>query len=252
MKRWVLAGIVFLLLAVLIQFPAAWIAPQIARVTNERWRVAAAEGTIWEGQATIYASHRGQWYPGRGIKWRLIWKELARGLLAAQIDFDDGGKAQLAVGFRGWSLTGLDAAMPAAQMAALLPSALSDYGWSGMLNTRAETFRCAWSRRDCTGQMELAWTDAATAQIPGPALGDYRLRMTAEGEALRFDLKTERGRLQINGSGELSGGKLRFNGEASAMGEDAARLDAVLRTIGRPGSAPGRYLIEYRETQGIG
>jgi len=254
MKRWWLAAIGFLLLAALIQFPAAWVAPQIARVTNERWRVGAVEGTIWRGHATIYAFNRasGQWYPGRGVQWRLLWKPVVRGLLAAQIDFDDGGRGQLAAGISGWSLSGLDAALPAAQLAVLLPSALSDYGWSGVLNTRAETFRCNWARPVCTGHIELAWTDAATAQIPGPPLGDYRLRMTAEGEALRFDLRTERGRLQISGAGELSAGKLRFNGEASATGEDAGRLEAVLRTLGRPGSAPGRYLIEYRETQSVG
>ncbi|HSQ03967.1 MAG TPA: type II secretion system protein N, partial [Burkholderiales bacterium] len=161
-------------------------------------------------------------------------------------------KGQLAAGISGWSLNGLHATLPAAQLAVLLPSALGDYGWSGILNTRADTFRCNWGRPICTGHVELAWSDAATAQIPGPPLGDYRLRMTAEGEALRFDLRTERGRLQINGAGEVSAGKVRFNGEASATGEDAARLDAVLRTLGRPGSAPGRYLIEYQENQRVG
>ena len=93
----------------------------------------------------------------------------------------------------------------------------------------------------------MAWERAAVAQIPGPPLGDYLLRLTAEGAALRFDLKTVRGRLQIAGAGELSAGTLRFAGEAAAAGEGAASLEAVLRSIGRPGSAPGRYLIEYRE-----
>lgn len=251
MKRLLFAGIAFLLLAVLIRFPAASIAPYIARATGDRWRVAAAEGTLWRGQATIYALNgtSGQWYPGLGMKWRVIWSELAKGLFASKIDFDDGGTAQFSLGFRGWSLEQLNAALPAVQVATLLPSALSDYGWSGTLKSQATKFGCNWGVPRCAGQIELSWIAAGTAQIPGPPLGDYRLRMTAEGEALHFDLGTVRGRLQIAGSGELSNGKVRFTGEASANGEDAARLETLLRTIGRPGSAPGRYLIEYRETQ---
>jgi len=105
-----------------------------------------------------------------------------------------------------------------------------------------------WTRTECAGQIELTWERAAVAQIPGPPLGDYLLRLTAEGAALRFDLTTVRGRLQIAGAGELSSGTLRFAGEAAATGEGAAGLDPVLRAMGRPGTAPGRYLIEYRET----
>jgi hypothetical protein len=78
-------------------------------------------------------------------------------------------------------------------------------------------------------------------------LGDFRVRVTAEGEALRFDVGTLRGRLQIVGAGELTAESLRFSGEAEARGEDNAGLETVLRALGRPGSAPGRYLIEYRE-----
>jgi len=133
------------------------------------------------------------------------------------------------------------------QIAALLPGTLGDYGWSGLMRARTGEFRCLWARTDCAGQIELTWESAAVAQVPGPPLGDYRLRLTAEGKALRFDLATTRGRLQITGSGELSAGSLRFAGEAAATEEHAGNLNTILRTLGRPGAAPGRYLIEYRE-----
>jgi general secretion pathway protein N len=101
----------------------------------------------------------------------------------------------------------------------------------------------------CSGQVELAWNGAATVQIPGPPLGDYGVRVIAEGDALRFAVTTLRGRLRITGAGEVSGGRLRFNGEAQATANDDVRLESILRVIGRPGSAPGRYLIEYADTQ---
>ncbi len=182
------------------------------------------------------------------MHWRLAPRELLQGRLAVQADLDDGGGVLLAAGIRAWSIARLDAMVSADQIAALLPGTLGDYGWSGAMRARSAEFRCRWARPECTGQIELAWESAAVAQIPGPPLGDYRLRLTAEGEALRFDLGTTRGRLQIAGSGELSAGVVRFAGEAAATGEGAGSLDAILRTLGRPGAAPGRYLIEYRET----
>lgn len=139
--------------------------------------------------------------------------------------------------------------LSADQIAALLPGTLGDYGWSGTMRGRGAEFRCRWTRPECTGQIELTWERAAVAQIPGPPLRDYVLRLIAEGEALRFDLTTVRGRLRIGGAEEWSAGTLRFAGEAAATGEGAASLDTVLRAIGRSGTAPGRYLIEYRETR---
>jgi general secretion pathway protein N len=250
--KWLwIVGAALLALAVLVQFPAAWLAAQVARVTQERWRLAHPEGTIWRGRGVLYAQDRvsGRSLAGRGVRWRVVWSALLQGRLSAQIDLDDGGKALLSASMPGWSLEQLDASVPAAQMAVLLPTALSDYGWSGSLGARGGPWRCSWSRPVCTGQVEISWKSAATVQIPGPPLGDYRLRLTAEGEALHFDLGTERGRLQIAGAGEFSAGRMRFKGEASATGEDAGRLEAVLRAVGRPGGKPGHYLIDYQERQ---
>ena len=258
MKRLWLFGVGLFLLAAIVQLPAAWLAPWIAQATHQRWRLGAVEGTVWQGRATLFALDRptGRWRPGRGVRWRLAAGKLSPGLkrleglgrLAVQVDLDDGGGAQLAAGVRGWSIERLDAMLAADQIAALLPGALGEYGWSGTMRGRGAEFRCGWTRPDCTGRIELMWQRAAVAEIPGPPLGDYLLRLTAEGEALRFDLRTARGRLQITGSGELSAGTLRFAGEAGATGESAGNLDTILRALGRPGAAPGRYLIEYRET----
>lgn len=250
MKKLWIVGIALLLLAILVQFPAAWLAPAVGRATSERWRLAATEGTVWAGRGSLYSFDRasGSWSAGRSLRWRVSWASLAQGALAARLAFDDGGQAELEAGARGWTLRGLDATFPAAQLAVLLPSTVGDYGWAGTLAARSSGFRCTWNRPRCTGQFDLAWDDASTAQIPGPPLGDYRVRLTAEGEALRFAVTTVRGRLQLAGGGEVSQGRLAFSGEAQAAGDDV-RLESLLRAIARPGPAPGRYLIEYRETQ---
>jgi general secretion pathway protein N len=251
MKRWWSAGVLFFLLAIALQFPAAWVAPVVARATNDRWRIADANGTAWRGRATLYTFDRttGYWYPGRAVSWHVLWTRIASGRLASRLEFDEGGKAELSASPAGWSLNDLDATFPAAQLAVLLPSTIGDYGWTGTLAARSSAFRCSWGRPVCGGQIELMWNDAATVQIPGAPLGDYGMRIIAEGDALRFAVSTLRGRLRITGAGEISGARMRFNGEAQATANDDVRLESILRVIGRPGSAPGRYLIEYADAQ---
>lgn len=249
MKRLWFFGIGLLLFAAIIQWPAASLAPSVAQATDQRWRLAGVEGTLWQGRATVYAFDRpsGRWHAGRGMRWQLAWSELLQGRLAVQLTLDEGGGVRLAAGIDGWALERLDVTLRADQVAALLPGALGEYGWSGIMRARSAEFRCRWKRPDCTGRIELDWEHAALEQFTGPVLGDYRLQLVAEGQALRFDLATLRGRLQITGAGELSDGKLHFIGEATANGDGAGNLENLLRTLGRPGAVPGRYLIEYRE-----
>jgi hypothetical protein len=173
-----------------------------------------------------------------------------RGVVTAHVELDDGGRADFHAGAGGWSLERVDGMFSAAELAVLLPGPLSAYGWSGEIHARSSAFQCAWGRPRCAGQVEFTWNAAGTVQIPGGPLGDYAVRMTAEGDALHFDLGTLRGSLQIRGSGDATAGRLKFDGEAYATGQDTVRLETLLRAIGRPGSAPGRYLIEYREGGG--
>ena len=249
MKRLWFYGFALFLLAAIVQFPAAWLAPWTAQATQQRWRLGAVDGTIWQGQATLSAFDRrsGRWHPGIGIRWRFLWTELARGRAALQIDLDDGGQSQLSATYQGWSIDRIDAALPVAYAAALLPGHAGRIRMVGRRAGARRGFRLPMVTSCLHGQDRPGLRNAAVAELPGPALGDFRVRVTAEGEALRFDVGTLRGRLQIAGAGELTAQTLRFSGEAGATGEGAAGLESVLRAMGRPGTAPGRYLIEYKE-----
>lgn len=240
--------ILFFLLAVAIQWPATWLAPWIDQASAGHWRLAAATGPLWDGNGILLvrAADNAPWRNAQSIRWQLQWRELWRGRINIATTLEQGALRIVATP-GGISVEQLDVTLPAAEIAPQLPGALGRYGWTGSLNARSTDFQCGWNGHACHGEIELLWNDAAVSEIPGPALGDYRLRLVGEGQALHVDLATQRGRLQIAGKGEISGNGVSFNGEASATGSDSASLNALLATLGRPAGMPGKYLIEYRE-----
>ncbi len=240
--------ILFSLLAAAILWPATALTPWLKRASNGHWQLAGAEGSLWNGRGTLLArsGEAAPWRIAQSIQWQMRWSELFSGRLAADIAFEQ-GNALIAVAPGGVSLERFDVSLPAPAVVVLLPGALGRYNWAGSLRARGNSFFCAWNSRSCNGEIELLWNDAAVAEVPGSKLGDYRFRLVGEGQALRVDLATLSGRLQIHGSGEIAGNGLSFHGEAAATGSDAASLDALLRTLGRPALTPGKYQIDYRE-----
>ena len=239
--------LVFLLSAIVALWPASALAPWIESVSKGHWHLAAAEGSFWNGNGILLAHDGAGRSIAQNIRWQLRWSELVHGRIGVNTAFEQGGGLIVAEP-DGITVEQLDAQLPAAMLVILLPGAIGRYGWAGTLHARSNNFHCSWHGDLCAGEIELEWDDAAVAEVTGNRLGDYRVRVVGEGRALRFDLSTLRGRLQINGSGEITRSGLRFNGEAGASGADAASLDALLRTLGRVAATPGRYLIDYRET----
>lgn len=247
--RLVVTGIVFFLLAMAILWPASSLAPWIEGTSKGKLRLSSAEGRLWNGNGVLQArtGDSASWHSAQNIRWQLRWGELWRGRIGVEAGFEK-GDALVLIGPGGLSIERLDATLATSLIGALLPGALGRFAWSGSLNARGQGFSCAWQGRSCQGEIELLWKDAAVAEIPGGDLGDYRIRLVAEGSNLRFDLATLRGRLQITGSGEVSANAFRFNGEAGAAGPSGAQLNSLLRTIGRQGSTPDKVIIDYRIT----
>jgi len=239
--------VLFLLFALVLMWPATALAPWIGDASNRHWRLASAEGRLWNGKGVLLArtGDSATWHSAQNIRWRLRWSDLWRGRFGVEAGVDQGG-ALVMVGLDGFYIEQLDATLTTALLGVLLPGALGRYGWAGSLHGRGKDFSCAWQSRTCQGEIELIWSNAGVAEILGGELGDYRIRLVGEGPTLRLDLSTLSGRLQIAGNGEIIANAVRFNGEAGATGPDAASLNNLLRTIGRPGATPGRFTIDYR------
>ena len=247
---------VLFLPAVVLQWPAAWFQFRLEQSNGAQWMVSGAEGTIWDGKATLLMAERGigsgnrinseRWRVVQSIGWKVRWNELWRGRLIFETALERGG-AVITIGAGGVTLEKLDTQLPASVLSGVFSGPIGRYGWLGTLQAKSPLFKCAWHGAACEGEVDLLWKDAGVSEIPGPPFGSYRSRIVGEGQAVHFDLATLEGRLQITGAGDMNAGKLRFTGEASAAGVDAGRLEAQLRTLGRPAGTPGKYVLEYRE-----
>jgi general secretion pathway protein N len=87
-----------------------------------------------------------------------------------------------------------------------------------------------------TGALTVELLDASSRLSPLPQLGSYRLQLNgtgAGGEAATLRLDTLAGALQLSGSGQWTGAKLRFRGEARAAEAEGPALSNLLNIIGR-------------------
>jgi general secretion pathway protein N len=82
------------------------------------------------------------------------------------------------------------------------------------------------------GQAELQLQQLATRLSTLRPLGNYRLRVQG-GDTLALTLDTLEGSLQLQGSGELINGRVRFTGEASAAPDAEAALSNLLNILGQ-------------------
>ena len=168
---WFLA---LLLVAAVIQWPAAWLAPWLDSASGGKSRLAAASGSLWHGAGALLVrtGSNAAWRNVQSITWNVHGSELLRGRLAIDIAPEQ-GETRVVATPGGFAVEQLDATLPVSEIASLLPGALGRYGWTGMLHARGAQFACGWTLRECHGEIELLWNDAAVAEVPGPALGDY-------------------------------------------------------------------------------
>jgi general secretion pathway protein N len=81
-----------------------------------------------------------------------------------------------------------------------------------------------------TAQLDLLAMSSRLSTLS--PLGDYRLQLSG-GDVASINLQTLQGALQLSGSGQMVGSRIRFRGEASAAPGSEAALANVLGIIGR-------------------
>ncbi|AEG94653.1 type II secretion system protein N [Ramlibacter tataouinensis] len=238
---WAAAGAVLGLLAALVFFiPASWAAAALSGATAGRLLLDEPRGTVWNGSARLVltggaGSRDAAALPSR-LQWRL--RPAATGMrleveapccttqpLALRIQPRWGGAAVAAAdGASRW---------PAALLAGLgTPWNTLQLDGELQLATRGLSVEWTAGRLQVQGQAELQAVNLSSRLTTLRPMGSYRI-VLAGGATPTLQVSTLEGPLQLAGSGQWIGSRLRFTGQASAEPEREAALGNLLNIIGR-------------------
>lgn len=239
---WALAGALLGALPALAVFaPAQWLAGAVARASGGQVQLAQARGTVWNGSAQLVLtggldSQDAAALPGR-LNWQLrpTWGGGVRALVRAACCTPEPLRLQVQPRWGGAQLTVQDnqSQWPAALLTGL-GTPWNTLQLQGQLALHTSGLNAEWAsgRMLLAGQLQLDALAMSTRLSTLRPMGSYRLLL--EGGAVpTLQLSTLNGALQMQGSGQWVGKRLRFEGEATAEPEREAALSNLLNIIGR-------------------
>lgn len=248
---WAVAGALLGLAGTVIwQAPATWLAGALDRATAGRVVLTEARGTAWAGSARLVlsggaGSRDASTLPGR-VSWRI---RPARQGLSLQLEADCCTRQPmgltLAPQWGGATLVVDDSASTPPQPTTWPADLLSGLGapWNtlqveGQLHLKTQGLSVAWNQGRITvaGRAELTALGMSSRLSTLRPMGSYRLTLQG-GHPATLELATVEGSLQLAGTGRWVGGRLRFEGAASAAPEREAALANLLNIIGRRNGA---------------
>ncbi len=225
--------------------PARVLALLVREASHEQLRLLNARGTIWQGRAELVLSGGADSVEAttlpQGLSWRLApgWADgpvLKLGLMAPcctprgldlRLGWNSGGpKVEIAPHDSRW---------PAGWLAGLgAPWNTIRLQGSLQLSTPGSGITWAQGRARLNGPFELRVLDASSSLSTLKPLGSYRLRFEPDaGGSPRLQLDTLGGALKLSGEGQLTGGRLRFRGQAEAAPDSGNALSNLLNIMGR-------------------
>lgn len=247
--RWALWGAAVGALAALVAFaPAVWLARAVDTATGGRLLLADARGTVWAGSAVVTLtggpdSRDARTLPGR-LAWSLQWRGRAIDVVMRHACCLNG---DVTVRWQpGW----------ARQRVSLLPTADGGIGqwpaaWLAGLGTPWNTMQVNGRMRLSSPGLSVEWVEGRVrftglAQIELASvssrlstlepLGTYRITVKGDGaggDAIAVNLATAEGALRLSGQGQITGGRLRFRGDAQAAPGSEVALGNLLGILGR-------------------
>ncbi len=229
-----------LALTLLLFAPARWATDQLANNTGGMFQLVEARGTVWRGSARLMLTGGVGSKDAASLPTRVQWKLLPRWGGAQLVTWSDCCtaqplQAQIQLGLQGVNLTVLDntSTVPAALLSGL-GTPWNTVQPEGQLQLHTQALNLQWraGRMVMAGlaQMEAASLSSRLSTLR--PMGSYRFSVRG-GDVPTVELSTLQGSLQLAGTGQWVGSRLRFSGSASAAPEHEAALSNLLNIIGR-------------------
>jgi len=213
--------------------PAVLLDAALDRASAGRFRLALAEGTLWNGQGRLAsADSSASLSPITRLRWEFEPSALSGVRLRWRLTIDGGTPGLVDIGPGGVALQRLTLQLPPTTALAAVPHAIARAGWRGVLDVNVPALACTWSGR-CEGGLQAEWSAAGVDILPGQALGDHRMVATITAPATTLEITALRGlALAVNGKVELASGRrprveLEIGGNAPLLG----RLEGMLAEL---------------------
>jgi general secretion pathway protein N len=228
------------LLATLVNAPARWLTAALQQGMQGRVLFQDARGTVWNGSAQLLLSGGAGSQDAAALPGRLAWLiRLNRSGLLADLQADccmqqpwhvsvqprwGGASLALADSLSQWP----------AQWLAGLGTPWNTVQAQGQLTLSTRGLSMEWTagRMTVAGRAQLDAAHISSRLSTLKPMGSYRVILLG-GATPSFTLETLEGSLQLVGTGQWVGSKLRFDGTASASPEHLDALSNLLNIIGR-------------------
>ena len=238
---WALSGAVLgALLAALIFAPARWLAAVVNQASQSHVLLTNARGTVWDGSAQLQLAGGASSLGSVALPGRVNWR-VRPGIDRINADITATCCMAQPLQVAAWpSLSGARLALadhtsnwPAGLLAGL-GTPWNTVQAQGSLAISSKGLALGWAagRLSMAGSLRVDAQDMASRLSTLKPMGSYRLTLNG-GDVHTLQLETLQGGLQLSGSGQWIGGKLRFDGFASAAPERQDALSNLLNIIGR-------------------
>jgi general secretion pathway protein N len=223
--------------------PAQWAAQMVRKVSGDRVELAEADGTIWNGSATLVLASGGSGDQARAaLPDRLSWHLSPWPLLVGTFDLTLRHPSALMAPVRisiyldgRLQLGAATLRVPAAMLTGL-GAPLNTVRPGGTISLHTDGVEVA--RGQCHGSVTAEWEHASSALTPVAPIGHYMLQTSGSYPGTRLELQTISGPLELAGSGTITeGGRLSFQGiarpEATADAWTKSQLTGLISLLGR-------------------
>ena len=238
---WALAGaLAGVLLALLLSAPARWLTGAVQQMSQGRLVLQDVRGTVWQGSAQLVLTGGAGSADAATLPGRLAW-HLALNFsgvsaqLLADCCMQQAWQMRLTPRWGGARLTLADSLSQwPAQWLTGLGTPWNTVQAEGQLSVSTRGFAAEWvaGRLVLAGRAQMEALQISTRLSTLKPMGSYRITLVG-GASTGLQLETLDGSLQLSGAGQWVGGKLRFDGVASATPERLDALSNLLNIIGR-------------------
>ncbi len=242
--RWALVGAALGVVSGVIAFaPAAWLAGAVAAGSGGHVQLVDSRGSVWHGNAQFVLSGGEGSRDALALPGRLEW-DLSLTLAGLRMVVQAGCctpkalEVVLQPAWRGFSLAVADATSqwPAALLAGL-GAPWNTIQPQGVLHFSSQGLSVEWNegRVSVAGNARVDALGMSSRLSTLKPIGSYRLSLVGRANQgpPALQLQTLDGSLSLSGSGQLTGTRWSFLGEASAAPERASALGNLLNMVGR-------------------